>query len=170
MTCLPGFNGQLPESQTEYDHTADAIAYLETPAPRKWIAGRVVTLLSHFFVAQQEAAVVEAVADDWCAILDKYPAWAIANACRWWLSRENPRKHCKPLPGDIEDRAVAELSRVRVARISLERGISRPRAADEIEVPRTGEWWTAEERQRRKDFAQSVLRAFAIGTEGEASQ
>lgn len=101
-----------------------AIERLSQPAPRHWISGRVVVTLSHYFVAQQEAAIVKAVADDWADILSDYPAWAIANACKWWISRENEHHHRKPLPGDIQDRAHKEMEAVRAAKIILAKGIA----------------------------------------------
>lgn len=120
------FSAQLAADETEAAHTRAAIAYLKRPATRIWVAGRVAALLSHYFVAQQDDGIAAAVAEDWCATLATYPAWSIANACRWWMSRENPRKHLKPLPGDIEDRAHAEMEPIRAARITLRRGISGP--------------------------------------------
>lgn len=122
MGSLRAFSALLPVDQAEAEATRNAISYLATPAPVKWIAGRVVTLLSHYFVAQQESSLAEAVAEDWCAILEEYPAWAIANAARWWMSRENPRRHYKPLPGDIQSRAHIEMERVRAAKITVARG------------------------------------------------
>lgn len=122
-----------------------AIERLSQPAPRHWISGRVVVTLSHYFVAQQEAAVVKAIADDWADLLSEYPAWAIAKACKWWISRENEHHHRKPLPGDIQDRAHREMGAVRAARMVLERGIAAPEPEREpvaVEI-------TDEERARR---------------------
>lgn len=104
----------------------EAIAYLSKPAPVEWITGRVVTLLSHYFVAQLEAGQAKAVARDWIETLERYPAWAIAKACRWWLSMENPRKSFKPVPGDIQDRAHRELEGVRAARVMVSMGVALP--------------------------------------------
>ena len=134
MDSLQAFSARLPEDQAEADTTREAIRYLTIPAPGKWVAGRVVTLLSHYFIAQQDASVAEAVAEDWCTILEEYPAWAIANAVRWWMGRDNPRKHFKPLPGDIQDRAHVEMQRVRAAQITLSRGIASKRSETEREA------------------------------------
>ena len=158
--CLMAFSAQLPESQTEADQTRAAIDYLKTPCTRKWVAARVVTLLSHYFVAQQESAVVDAIAEDWVATLETYPAWALANACRWWISKDNKDRHRRPMPGDIEARADVELSPVRAAQITIRRGVIAEPAHDaEAKPQRTGEWWTEAETERRRLFAESVLRS-----------
>ena len=136
-----------------------AIAYLSTPAPRKWIAGRVLTLLSQYFAPNMDENISAAIADDWCEMLAGYPAWAIANACRWWMGRENPHKHRRPLPGDIQERAWAEMERIRAAKIVLDRGAiaidydppagTRPVRDD------------PEALEARRAFAAEVLRGFA---------
>lgn len=158
MDSLPAFSARRLETEADLSVAKDAAARLKTPATRRWIAGRVMTLLSHYFVAQQDASVVEAVADDWCSMLDGYPAWAIANACRWWMSRENPRKHVKPLPGDIQERAYAELSPVRVAEITIQRGIMKP--PPRVERADPPDWWTPESVAHRKQVAAEVMRQF----------
>lgn len=130
-----------------------ALDYLGRSAPRKWIAGRVASLLSHYFVSQQDEVLAAAVAEDWCAMLEDYPAWAIANAARWWMGRENPRKHCKPLPGDIQDRAHVEMEPMRAARITTARGVAAP--APQPEKSAAG-WDTPEARARRAEHAASL--------------
>lgn len=155
MDSLQAFSARLPEDQAEAEATREAIAYLSTPAPGKWIAARVMTLLSHYFVAQQDASVTEAVAEDWCTILEEYPAWAIANAVHWWMGRGNQRRHCKPLPGDIQDRAHVEMQRVRAAQITMSRGIASQQR--EPERPPI----TDEDRARRAKVAAEILGRFA---------
>lgn len=98
---------------------AAAVEYLTAPAPRKWIAGRTLTLLSQYFAPNMDEGVAAAIADDWCAMLADYPAWAIANACRWWMSRENPNKHRRPVPGDIQERCEVEVARTKTAKVVL---------------------------------------------------
>lgn len=150
MSCSQAFRAQRCETEAEIAAVAEAAEYLSAPAPRKWVAGRVVSLLSHYFVSQQDEALASAVAEDWCSMLEDYPAWAIANACRWWMGRENPRKHCKPLPGDIQDRAHVELEPVRAARITIARGVAlpAPQAEPRMEI-------TEQERARRAAIAAS---------------
>ncbi|RRH72014.1 hypothetical protein EG244_15990 [Falsigemmobacter faecalis] len=151
MSCSQAFKAQRCETEADLKAVSQAADYLGRPAPRKWIAGRVVSLLSHYFVSQQDETLAAAVAEDWCAMLADYPAWAIANACRWWMSRENPRKHCKPLPGDIQDRAHIEMEPVRAARITIARGVAlpKPQPAARPEI-------TEEERARRAAVVASL--------------
>lgn len=155
LRCSPLFSARQAASQSEADEAREAVAYLSRPAPRHWIAGRVATLLSHYHQANTEEKLLQAVADDWCAMLEQYPAWAIANACRWWMGRENPKKHCKPLPGDIQDRAHAEMQMVRAAEITLGRGIAKP-----APVERETQELTDAERERRRAIAESLLAGF----------
>lgn len=145
------FTGWRPASTEEADHIREMVVQLSTPAPRKWIAGRVLTLLSQYFAPNMDEGVSAAIADDWCAMLADYPAWAIANACRWWMSRENPNKHRRPLPGDIQDRAHVEMERVRVARMMLQRGVEAPK---EPEPKRSV---TPEDMERRRQFAEEDM-------------
>lgn len=119
-TSLPGFNGQRLVSVDDRDATADLVAWLSKPAPRNWLLGRIATLLSHYFVASTDNRIVEAMADDWAAIIGKHPAWAVSDACRWWIGADNPRHKFKPLPGEIDDRCRAEMMQVRVARMMVE--------------------------------------------------
>lgn len=79
------------------------------------------TMLRHYFVGSVQAETVEGIAEDWIAELAKYPPWAINQACRWWMSEENPDRRRKPLPGDISARARAEMSPVRHGEIALRR-------------------------------------------------
>ena len=154
------FSARLPASINEVADVYAAIDYLTVPAPRKWVAGRVVTLLSQYFAPNMDESITAAIADDWCAMLADYPAWAIANACRWWMSRENTNKHRRPLPGDIQERAHAELERIRAAQIVLSRGAvangSQPEAERRFNVQDD-----EAEMARRKAVADEVLRGFS---------
>lgn len=156
MGSLPAFSARRSETEDELQLAKEVCRYLEEIPPRKWIAGRVVTLLSHYFVAQTDSAVAEAMADDWCEMLEDYPAWAIANACRWWMSRENPRKHCKPLPGDIQERAHVEMMPVRAARIMILQGIQPKQSASEAMRQ-----LSPEEMESRRKFGAEVAARFA---------
>lgn len=88
------------------------------------------TLLSQYYVPpvgqtpeQEEQArkINEAAADDWFDELKDFPAWAISNACRWWMSADNQDRRKKPLPGDIAERAFHEMGFVRIAGKLVER-------------------------------------------------
>lgn len=103
--------------------TSEAIEYLCKPAPAKWVAGRVATLLASYAQGNRtDEALATAVADDWLALLSDYPAWAIAKACRWWMSMDNPKRGFKPVPGDIQERAHRELEPIRAAKIMVSMG------------------------------------------------
>lgn len=68
----------------------------------EWIAGRVQTLLSHYFSPELSPEVREAAIDDWITALVAFPREAIAAACDGYL-RDQPRR--RPTPGDIASRA-----------------------------------------------------------------
>jgi hypothetical protein len=144
------FSGQQATTEQEARIVAAAVEYLQRPCTRNWVAARAVTLLSHYYQAATDAGVVAGIAEDWCALLEPYPAWAVANACRWWLSRENPRKHLKPIAGDIQERAHIELERVRVAQLTLSRGIALPINKKPAAV-------SVEDQEHRRAVAASIL-------------
>lgn len=117
---MPPLQGRYPTSAEEAERTAAAIQDLEAPAEPAWIAQRAVTLLSHYFVAEQNIGALKAVAADWQRELKGYPDWAIDAACAWWLSRHNPKRRNKPMPGDISDRANTEAAILTIGRKAVE--------------------------------------------------
>lgn len=154
-SCLTPFKASRPKDRAELEQTISAIEYLTKPAPSNWTAARVVTLLSHYFTAQQEAAQVRAVAVDWADMLADYPAWAIANACRWWLGHENPRRSYKPVPGDIQYRAHREMEGVRAAKIMVGLGV----AAEKVELPASD----PSQARERASAAASIIAEVGLG-------
>jgi len=120
-TYSTGFNGQHFETKAARDDGAALADWLARPAPRSWLLSRIAALLSHYFTASTDARVVEAMADDWAATLSNYPAWAVADACRWWISAENERHRFKPLPGEISTRCMHETERLRLAKLLIAR-------------------------------------------------
>jgi len=68
----------------------------------QWIAGRVETLLAHYFSPDLSQEVVEAAIEDWINALIHLPANAITEACSGYLC-DQPRR--RPTPGDIRHRA-----------------------------------------------------------------
>ena len=108
-------------SKSERDALEEAMHKLSTPAPAKWITGRIASLLAQYFQGDISDKMMEAIADDWCHELEDFPAWAIAKAVRWWTGRDNPDRRKKPLPGDIADRAQTELGPLFVARSAIKR-------------------------------------------------
>ncbi|OWY05155.1 hypothetical protein B6V75_03205 [Thioclava sp. F1Mire-8] len=62
------------------------MAQLTRPATREWIVGRMAALLIHYYTAELPEQVNRAIGNDWAHELKGKPAWAISNACRWWMS------------------------------------------------------------------------------------
>lgn len=63
-----------------------------------WIAGRVETLLSHYFQPDNPAEVMEAAVDDWVSALARFSRADIEAACSRYL-RQEPRR--RPTPGSV---------------------------------------------------------------------
>jgi len=108
-------------SKIERDALEEAMHKLSTPAPAKWITGRIASLLAQYFQGDISEGMMKSIADDWYHELKDFPAWAIAKAVRWWTGRDNPDRRKKPLPGDIADRAQKELGPLFVARAAINR-------------------------------------------------
>lgn len=68
-----------------------------TPAGQEWIKGSIVTLMTHYYVANLPEHVHSAIASDWLEDLGGFPAWAISEARKEW--RQNNKR--KPTPGDM---------------------------------------------------------------------
>lgn len=151
MRCLPPFKGSRPATVDEAQETRAAIDRLSVPVTSNWLNGRIATLLSHFWVLNMPAPLMEAAADDWHETLAEYPAWAIANACRWWISAANPRHGFKPTPGQIEARVREETAPIRGAEILLGLGVQRAEPQPEREVI------TAEVMAERREAAARII-------------
>lgn len=108
-------------STIERDALERALGLLSTPAPGKWITGRIASLLAQYYQGDISESMMKAIADDWRHELQDYPAWAIAKAVRWWTGRENQDRRKKPLPGDIADRAQKEMGPLLVAGSAIRR-------------------------------------------------
>lgn len=119
-SSLTPFRALPPKDPQERALTISAIEYLKRPAPDTWVIGRVLSLLSHYYVSAEDERATKAKAKDWGDILRGYPAWAINNAAQWWMSMENPERKRKPLPGDIQERAYKEMMCVRAAETVLQ--------------------------------------------------
>lgn len=74
-------------------------------ATRTWIAGRIQTLLSHYFQPDNPLEVQEAAVGDWVRQLDGLSQKSIEQACQTYL-RDQPRR--RPTPGDIRRRCREE--------------------------------------------------------------
>ena len=84
------------------------VEYLR-PAQRKHVAGRVTTLLAHFFVPDMPVPLQTAVISDWLEDLAEFPPWAVEDACRMWRRTESRRptpavirKICQKAVKDVE--------------------------------------------------------------------
>lgn len=97
------------------------ILQLQIPTTRRWVAGRVATLMSQYFVSSAGADIMEGIAEDWIAELEDLPSWAIQKACQWWMGHQNPDRRKRPLAGDISLIARKEMGIVRVAEMAVER-------------------------------------------------
>lgn len=101
-------------------------------APPEWIAGRIETLLSHYFQPNQPENVTEAAMTDWIRLLHGMPRHAISTACDGYI-RDQPRR--RPSPGDIFNRART------IAEEKRRTAIAGPGGLDEDEV-RVVDWAT----------------------------
>ena len=115
----PGLLHSPIQTKGQADQIAEAIRKLTVPATKQWIAGRVATVLSQYFASSVPTEMVAAIAEDWHEELRTYPAWAIQNACRWWMGSGNDKRRQKPLPGDIAARARLEMGAINVAERSV---------------------------------------------------
>mgnify|MGYP003656552509 FL=1 len=108
-------------SKTERDVLQDAVDKFSKPAPKKWIIGRIAALLLQYFQGEISEQMMRVIADDWCHEMQEFPAWAIAKSVRWYISRINPDRRRKPLPGDISDIAQRELGPIFAAKSAIRR-------------------------------------------------
>ena len=109
------------KNKLERDGLASFGSRASVPATDQWIRGRVVTLLSQYFVGATSDNVMRGIAADWVFELNGLPEWALQDACRWWMSKDNPQRKRKPLAGDISDRAYQEMVIVRAAKNAVEK-------------------------------------------------
>lgn len=151
------------QSQTEADQINAAVKRLKVPASRTWIVGRSATLLVQYFVSSIPEEMAKAIGDDWCAELDGYPVWAIQKACRWWMSRDNPKRGRKPISGDIAERAKIEMGVVRYAEGAVRRFTPSDQPQPDHD-PRHEP--TAEQKNRAND----IVRQAGFGIRGNVSE
>lgn len=108
-------------SKTERDFLEKTMKHLSTPAPAKWITGRIASLLAQYFQGDISEAMMKSIADDWHNELRSFPAWTISKAVRWWIGNDNPDRRKKPMAGDISERAAKELGPIIVAKFAIKR-------------------------------------------------
>lgn len=85
-------------------------------AHREWIAGRIATLLSHYWRDDDPMELLTAMAADWVEVMAGMPQQAVQQACIQYL-RDEPRR--KPTPG-----AILELARLAMPAPSIVRQFS----------------------------------------------
>lgn len=93
-----------------------------TPADREYIKGAVFILLRHFYEKKMTDQEYSAIAQDWIAVLAKYPAWVIKEARLAYLA--NNRK--KPVPADIVELCDKSFSRVHALKNQCQKVINLP--------------------------------------------
>ena len=92
-------------------------AYLE-PAKSADIAGRINSLLSHYFVPDMHGMTTQGIAGDWLDVLARYPFWAVEKACLDWISTEDKRR---PTPAAIKARCERLVGDARLDRHIIRR-------------------------------------------------
>lgn len=110
------------------------------------IAGRVETMLNHYFRERMTREDWDIILDDWIDLLGGIPFWAVEYACRRWM-REDRRK---PTPHYIWKMASDEVLRLRKELDNRHEAITQEPEPVEI---------TPEERERRAKFAADILKA-----------
>ena len=130
--------------------------------------GRVLRMLSHYYVADNIEGALDGVAEDWAWELDGLPAWAVSNAVRWWMSGDNPDRRKKPMPGDISERAKHEMRALTVIDVALKR-YERGGNIIPFQPEPQPERLTAEERQKRANEIMAAA-GFAVKRFPEAGE
>lgn len=125
MRSTEAFSAQPVKDRDALIQAVSEVEFLSVPAGRKWVLARVMTMMSHYHATRVDEKVMEAMAEDWAQELKAYPAWAISNAVRWWMGRENPRRSFKPVPGEISDRCHIETNAVRAAAIMIDMAVAK---------------------------------------------
>lgn len=84
-------------------------ATLNRPASATWTAARITTLLHHFFDTDPDDRVFMSAMNDWLDALERFPQFAIEQACQEYLAESENR----PKPASIVRRCVSIMSEVR---------------------------------------------------------
>lgn len=110
----------------------------QTASP-KWIAGRIETLLSHYFQPMADERIAMAAMQDWVTALTGYSQGQIGGACELYLRQEPKRR---PTPADIrriisENRGGASANRGAKENLTLDQ-----RALLDTKILPTARRWT----------------------------
>lgn len=98
---------------------------------RRWIGGRAVTILNHYWRDDDPAPMTAALGKDWADVLEGMPQAAIEKACIQY-QRDEPRR--KPTPGAIYQLARSFMPRPAIVSgrtVTVERE-QRERCAPEV--------------------------------------
>jgi hypothetical protein len=109
------------KNQVERDKLEQYLRVYSQPAETAFLMGRVMALMSAYFVGNVPHGIRVIEAEDWEAALSGYPEWAVRNACRWWKGEENPDRRKKPLEGDIAARCRIEMQLIRFGERAVRR-------------------------------------------------
>jgi len=105
---------------------------LRQPVARKWLMGRVATLLSHFYVSPMSEHEAKAVAEDWADALGEFPQWAVEEACREYLRTQDRKPTIAAIRALCRHHfAVVEYTRQKAMRGPVEREVERTPLTDE---------------------------------------
>lgn len=101
----------LTTSQRE-EWTPSLQAQKDRGQHREWIAGRILTLLSHYWRDDDDDALTSAIAADWVDVLEGIPNEYLQKACIQYQRDEDRRK---PTPGAIYRLAMEMMPRPKLA-------------------------------------------------------
>jgi hypothetical protein len=104
VVSLGPFANKQAKTDAELAETLAVIETYDQPGPIDQIVVMVVTMLSFKRDVTRTLPTDDGVAAIWREILAPYPAWAVREACIWWLSADNPNCSYVPVPGNIEAR------------------------------------------------------------------
>ena len=120
LSSLRQRQGSLIESNAESFELRQLVEALSEPATPVQRGKAIATLLAHYWVNSMPDGVYDEILSDFAVALREFPAWAIADARRWWVI-DNQKRHRRPLPGDLADRARIAMKDVYAAQERLKR-------------------------------------------------
>ena len=120
LSSLRQRQGSLIESNAASFELRQLVEALSEPATPVQRGKQIATLLAHYYVANMPDGVHDEILSDFAVALREFPAWAIGEARRWWVN-DNPKRHKRPLPGDLADRARLAMRDVYAAQERLKR-------------------------------------------------
>lgn len=134
-TCMHGSRPLSGPERTMAEAAVKALdGYLRPVNRPDWLAGRIMTLLSHGYIPDIDGPLDDAVTADWMHVLSDQPQWAIQKACLDWLAEPGPegRRKPRPQPADIRQRCY-ELTGAAVSdRSALIRALRRGQTVREV--------------------------------------